>query len=182
MCSSDLAGAATGFLVFRSTDQQLRDITFWGLGSLGGATWLKIAMAGPFIGVALLATPFIGRGLNALVLGEAEAYHLGLPVQALKRSAVLVVAAATGAAVAVSGAIGFVGIVVPHLLRLLIGPDNRYLIPASAMLGAILLLAADAVARVVVAPAELPIGIVTSLIGGPFFVWLLLRQKNQGAF
>jgi iron complex transport system permease protein len=173
-----LAGAGTGFLVFRSTDQQLRDITFWGLGSLGGATWTKIAMAGPLIAAALAATPFISRGLNALVLGEAEAFHLGLPVQALKRTAVLVVAAATGAAVAVSGAIGFVGIVVPHLLRLVIGPDNRYLIPASALLGAVLLLVADAIARVVVAPAELPIGIVTAAIGAPFFLWILLRQRG----
>jgi len=173
-----LANAATGFLIFLSTDQQLRDFTFWGLGSLGGATWTKVAMCAPFIAVALVGTPFIARGLNGLMLGEAEAFHLGLPVQLLKRSAVLVVAGATGAAVAVSGTIGFIGIVVPHLLRLAIGPDNRYLIPASALLGASLMLLADAVARVSVAPAELPIGIVTAAIGAPFFLWILLRQRG----
>ncbi|MBL4756090.1 MAG: iron ABC transporter permease [Rhizobiales bacterium] len=173
-----LAGAATGFLIFHSTEQQLRDLTFWGLGSLGGSTWLKVYTAGPFIVAALLVSPFIARGLNALVLGEAEALHLGIPVQTLKRAAVLTVAAATGAAVAVSGTIGFVGIVVPHLLRLAIGPDNQYLLPASALLGASLLLAADAIARTIVAPAELPIGIVTAAIGAPFFLWILLRRRS----
>jgi len=173
-----LAGALTGYLIFRSTDQQLRDLTFWGLGSLGGATWLKVQTAGPFIAAALLTTPFIARGLNALVLGEAEAVHLGIPVHTLKRVAVLAVACGTGAAVAVSGTIGFIGIVVPHLLRLSIGPDNQYLLPASAILGAALLLVADMIARIVVAPAELPIGIVTAAIGAPFFLWILLRQRG----
>jgi iron complex transport system permease protein len=172
-----MAGAFSGMLVYVADDRQLRDLTFWGLGSLAGATWTKIAAAGPIIALALLATPFMARALNAMALGEATAHHLGVPVQRFKNIAIVAVAAATGAAVAVSGGIGFVGIVVPHLLRLLIGPDHRYLLPASALLGASLLLA-DAVSRTIVAPAELPIGIVTAAVGAPFFLWILLRRRG----
>ncbi|RUZ58553.1 iron ABC transporter permease, partial [Mesorhizobium sp. M7A.F.Ca.US.003.02.2.1] len=173
-----LAMALTGILIFMADDRQLRDLTFWQLGSLGGATWAKIASVGPIIVLALAAMPFLARGLNALALGEATAGHLGIPVQRLKYTAIVGVSAAVGASVAVSGGIGFVGIVVPHLLRLLIGPDNRYLLPASALLGASLLLLADAVARTIVAPAELPIGIVTAIAGAPFFLWILLRKRG----
>ncbi len=173
-----LAMALTGVLIYMADDRQLRDLTFWQLGSLAGATWQKIGVVGPIIAVALAATPFLARGLNALALGEATAHHLGVPVQRLKYTAIVAVAAAVGASVAVSGGIGFVGIVVPHLLRLLIGPDNRYLLPASALLGAVLLLLADAVARTIVVPAELPIGIVTACVGGPFFLWILLRKRG----
>ena len=173
-----LAMALTGILIFLADDRQLRDLTFWGLGSLAGATWQKIAAIGPIIVAALAVTPFLARGLNALALGEATASHLGVPVQRLKYTAILSVAAAVGASVAVSGGIGFVGIVVPHLLRLLIGPDNRYLLPASALLGACMLLLADAVSRTIVAPAELPIGIVTAVVGAPFFLWILLRRRG----
>jgi iron complex transport system permease protein len=173
-----LAMAVTGVLIFMADDRQLRDLTFWSLGSLAGATWQKIAAVGPVIVLALAAMPFLARGLNALALGEATAGHLGIPVQRLKYTAIVGVAAAVGAAVAVSGGIGFVGIVVPHLLRLMIGPDNRYLLPASALLGSALLLLADAVSRTIVAPAELPIGIVTALAGAPFFLWILLRKRG----
>ncbi|WP_108396187.1 FecCD family ABC transporter permease [Devosia submarina] len=172
-----LAGAATGVLVYVANDAQLRDLTFWGMGSLAGANWTKIMASGPVILAALLAAAFLGKGLNALTLGEATASHLGIPVQRLKHIVILAVAGATGASVAVSGGIGFVGIVVPHLLRLVIGPDHRYLLPASALLGASFLLLADAVSRVIVAPAELPIGIVTAAVGGPFFLWILLRKR-----
>ncbi len=173
-----LALALTGMLVFMADDRQLRDLTFWQLGSLAGATWHKIGAAGIVIVPALATMPFLARGLNALALGEATAAHLGVPVQRLKYAAILSVSGAVGAAVAVSGGIGFVGIVVPHLLRLLIGPDNRYLLPGSALLGAALLLLADAVARTVAMPAELPIGIITAAIGGPFFLWILLRRRG----
>lgn len=173
-----LAGALTGILVYKADDLQLRDLTFWGLGSLAGATWAKILSAGVIIIPALAAAPFIANGLNGLALGEATAHHIGIPVQRLKNVAIVAVAAATGAAVAVSGGIGFVGIVVPHLLRLLIGPDHRYLLPACALLGAVMLLMADAVSRTIVAPAELPIGIVTAIIGAPFFLWILLRRRG----
>jgi iron complex transport system permease protein len=177
-----LAGAVTGLLVYLATDAQLRDLTFWGLGSLAGANWVKVMSAGPIIVLALAATPFLARGLNAMTLGEATAHHLGIPVERLKTVAIVAVAAATGASVAVSGGIGFVGIVVPHLLRLIIGPDHKYLLPASALLGAAFLLCADTVSRIVVAPAELPIGIVTAAVGGPFFLWLLLRGRNRLAW
>mgnify|MGYP001477460944 CR=1 FL=1 len=173
-----LAMAVTGVLVFMADDRQIRDMTFWGLGSLAGATWAKTAAAAPFIILSLAASPFLARGLNALALGEATAGHLGIPVQRLKHVSILSVAAAVGASVAISGGIGFVGIVVPHLLRLSIGPDNRYLLPASALLGASLLLLADAVSRTIVAPAELPIGIITAIAGAPFFIWILLRRRG----
>ncbi|MCR4267971.1 iron ABC transporter permease [Nitratireductor sp. ZSWI3] len=173
-----MAGAFSGVLVYLADDQQLRDLTFWGLGSLAGATWSKIWAAGPIIVAALCAAPLLARGLDAMVLGEATANHLGIRVQRIKNAAIVAVAAATGASVAVAGGIGFVGIVVPHLLRLTIGPEHRYLLPASALLGASLLLVADAVSRMVVAPAELPIGIVTAAIGAPFFLWILLRRRG----
>lgn len=173
-----LANAVLGLLVFVADDRQLRDITFWNLGSLAGATWLKVGAIGPIVATTLAIAPFMARGLNGLALGEANARHLGIPVQQLKYVAIFIVAAAVGAAVAVSGGIGFVGIVVPHLLRLAVGPDNRYLLPASALGGACLLLLADAVARTVVAPAELPIGIVTAAAGAPVFLWILLRRRG----
>jgi len=173
-----LSGALSGILVYLADDRQLRDLTFWALGSLGGATWTKILAAGPVIALAFVATPLLARGLDALALGEASARHLGVPVQRLKAAAILSVAAATGASVAVSGGIGFIGIVVPHLLRLIIGPDHRFLLPASALLGASLLLLADSVSRTIVPPAELPIGIVTAVFGAPFFLWVLLRRRG----
>jgi len=173
-----LTGAITGLLVYVADDNQLRDLQFWGLGSLAGANWEKVASAAPIILTMLLATPFLARGLNALTLGEAAAAHIGIRVQRLKNISILLVAAATGASVAVSGGIGFVGIVVPHLLRLSIGPDHKYLLPAAALLGAILLIGADTLARTIVAPAELPIGIITAFVGAPFFLWILLRNRG----
>jgi iron complex transport system permease protein len=177
-----IASAATGYLIFSTNDRQLRDITFWSLGSIAGSTWLKAGSLIPFLLLLLGALPFIGRGLNAIVLGEAEARHLGVRVQLLKRAVIVLAAAATGSAVAASGVIGFVGIIVPHLLRLAIGPDHRFLLPASALGGAALLLASDMVARTVVAPAELPIGVVTAAIGAPFFLWILLRRGGFKEF
>jgi len=173
-----LAMSLTGIFVFISDDMQLRDFTFWSLGSLAGATWEKVIAAGLLTGIAFAALPLFARGLDALLLGEAEAGHIGVQVQVLKRVAIFAVASAVGAAVATAGPIGFVGIIVPHLLRLVIGPAHRGLLPASALFGGALLVAADMVARVVVAPAELPIGIVTALLGAPFFLWLLLRQRS----
>ena len=172
------AAAGTGLLIFRSSDQQLRDVTFWTLGGLAGSSWPKLAVSGPIMALVLLAAPILARGLNAIVLGEAEAFHLGVPLQRLKRLAIFLVAAATGAAVATVGVIGFVGIVVPHLLRLAMGPDHRPLLPACALLGAVLLLLADMAARTLAAPAEVPVGIITAAIGAPFFLWMLLRQRG----
>ncbi|CAN5355430.1 iron ABC transporter permease [soil metagenome] len=173
-----LMNAGTGSLIFLSSDQQLRDFQFWSLGSLGGASWRKVAAVMPFILGTMALIRSFGRGLNAFALGETEARHLGVSTQRLKRLAILAIAILTGAAVAVSGTIGFIGLVVPHLLRLTIGPDHHALLPSAALLGAILLLAADMVSRVIVAPAELPIGIITALAGAPFFLWVLLRTKT----
>ena len=173
-----LAMALTGLLVYMADDAQLRDFTFWNMGSLAGATWSKLHVAAPLILIPLAAAPLLARGLDGLALGEAAAGHIGIPVQRLKAGAILTVAAATGAAVAVSGGIGFVGIVVPHLLRLASGPDHRFLLPNAALLGASLLLMADLLSRIIIAPAELPIGIITAVIGGPFFLFILLRQRG----
>ncbi|MEM8569383.1 MAG: iron ABC transporter permease [Pseudomonadota bacterium] len=173
-----LAGAVSGILVYMADDRQLRDLTFWGLGSLAGATWGKVLTAGPLIALGVLTAPLLARGLNALAMGEAAAGHMGVPLEKLKTGAILIVAASVGAAVAVSGAIGFVGIVVPHLLRLATGPDHRTLLPNAAVLGAALLVLADALSRTVVAPAELPIGIITAVIGAPVFLWILLHRRH----
>lgn len=173
-----MTGAFTGLLVFNADDQQLRDLTFWQLGSLAGATWTKVLAIAPIILPIIFLSAFLAKGLNAMTLGEATARHMGVNVQIFKRITIIAVAASTGAAVAVSGGIGFVGIVVPHLLRLWIGPDHKYLLPACALMGAIMLLLADTVARQIVAPAELPIGIITATIGAPFFLWILLRKRG----
>ena len=173
-----LALAMTGILIFMADDSQLRDITFWNLGSLAGATWPKFFSAFPFAALAVLMAPMLARGLNALALGESAAAHMGLAIQMLKFKAVFVVALATGAAVAVSGGIGFIGIVVPHLLRISTGPDHRFLFVNAGLLGGLLLVAADTVSRTIIAPAELPIGILTAMIGGPVFIWILLRNRS----
>lgn len=173
-----LCASALGILVFMANDHQLRDITFWNLGSLAGATWSRVGLACPFIVIGLVLSPFLSPAMNALSLGEAVAGHLGFSIQRVKYLAILLIAFMCGAAVAVSGSIGFIGIVIPHILRLTIGPDHRYLIPCSALLGAILLILADSLSRVIVAPAELPIGIITALFGAPFFLWILLRQRG----
>ncbi|MCX7567317.1 iron ABC transporter permease [Sulfitobacter sp. F26169L] len=173
-----LAGALSGVLIYLADDAQLRDLTFWGLGSLAGATWAKTIVAGPVIMISILAATRISHGLNGLAFGEATASHMGIPVQQVKNLAILVVAAGTGAAVAVSGGIGFIGIIVPHLLRLSTGPDHEPLLINAALLGASLLLIADIISRVIVAPAELPIGIVTAILGAPVFLWILLRRRG----
>lgn len=173
-----ITGAGTGLLIYLADDRQLRDVTFWMLGSLAGATWPKVTGLLPFLAILLASFAFIARGLDLLVLGETEAFHMGIPVERLKRILVVLAAGAAGAAVSVSGVVGFVGIIVPHMLRLVIGPGHRLLLPATACFGAILLLAADTLARTIVAPAELPIGILTSILGAPFFLVLLLKQRS----
>lgn len=177
---SALAGAGVGLLTFLADDAQLRDLTFWTMGSLGGATWRALTAAAPFMLTAILVIPRFARALNLLLLGEAEARHLGIDVQMSKVALIFLSALAVGAAVSVAGIIGFVGLVVPHLVRLAVGPDHRLLLPASALLGASLLLVTDLLARTIAAPAELPLGVLTSLVGGPFFLWLLLRFRDRG--
>lgn len=171
-----IAGAGLGLLTFLSEDRQLRDITFWLLGSLAGSAWPQLLPVVAMTAVALVLLCRLARPLNALLLGEAEAFHIGFPVESLKRRLVVVTALASGSAVALTGTIGFVGLLVPHLARMLVGPDHRRLMPVAALLGATLLLIADLIGRLVVLPAELPIGVVTSFLGAPFFLWLLLRR------
>ena len=173
-----LAGALIGLLTYLADDATLRSLTFWNLGSLNGASydrlWPLLIVAG---GVALWL-PRRAKALNALLLGESEARHLGFDVERIKRELIWCTALGVGAAVAAAGLIGFIGLVVPHLMRLLVGPDHRILLPASLLAGASLLLFADLLARLLLAPAELPIGIVTALIGAPFFLYLLVRGRG----
>jgi iron complex transport system permease protein len=178
-----IAGATIGLMAFYATDAQLRSITFWMLGSLGGSTWKLVYATVPFvvIGCALLMTT--RRALNLMILGEREAFHLGISTERLRTIVIALAALVAGAVVAAIGIIGFVGLMVPHLMRLLLGPDNRILLPASALGGAILLLAADLCARTLLAPLELPLGIVTAMIGGPYFLWLLhYTRRTQGGW
>jgi iron complex transport system permease protein len=177
-----LAGALTGLLIFMADDRQVRDITFWTLGSLAGARWQHLPVILVLVGIPTLLLCALARPLNALLLGEAEAYHLGIPVAKLKRLAIVLSAVAVAAGVAFTGLIGFVGLVVPHLVRLALGADHRVVMPGAALLGGALLVLADLAARSLAAPAELPVGVVTALLGAPFFLWLLRRQGGgQGA-
>jgi iron complex transport system permease protein len=173
-----LAFAGIGLFTYLADDATLRTLTFWNLGSLNGASYPRLWPLLLVGFVVVLWLPRRAQALNALLLGESEARHLGFAVERLKRELVLCTALGVGAAVAAAGMIGFIGLVVPHLIRLLVGPDHRVLLPASALAGASLLLLADLVARLLLAPAELPIGIVTALIGAPFFLYLLLKQRN----
>ncbi len=175
-----IAGAATGFLIYLADDDQLRDLTFWTLGSFGGASWSDIRLAVLLIALPTLLALFLARALNVMLLGESAAYMLGVEIQRLKQIIVIIVCIVVGCSVALAGLIGFVGLVVPHLCRMIFGPDNRKVVPASLLLGATLLLSADVVSRLVIIPAELPIGIVTSMIGGPFFLGLLWANRKKG--
>jgi len=173
-----LGGACVGFLVFISDYQQLRDFTFWSLGSLSSASWESVRVAALFIILPILIYPFHARALNVFLLGEAEARHLGVDTDKTKLMIVVLNAAMVGATVSLCGIITFIGLVVPHLTRLCIGPDHRFLIPGSAFMGGILLLSADLFSRLIIHPAELPIGIVTALFGAPFFLGLLQLSRQ----
>lgn len=174
-----LCGAAVGVLTYVSDDQQLRQFTLWAMGSLGQAQWSTLLASGslvlPVCILALLET----RRLNLLQLGDEEAHYLGVNVYRTKLRLLLLSAVLIGAAVAVSGIIGFIGLVVPHLIRMRIGADHRWLLPGAVLGGACLLLAADTLARTLVVPAEMPVGLLTSLLGGPYFLWLILHQRKQ---
>jgi iron complex transport system permease protein len=171
-----------GLAMFLADDAQLRTITFWSLGSVAGANWGSLAIVAPLMIAVCCVLPLFARALNAMALGEAEAHHLGVPVERVRITILILVTLAVGAAVSVSGVIGFIGLIVPHLLRLVVGPDHKVLLPGSALLGAALLLGADLLARTVVAPSELPLGVVTALLGAPYFLWLLVRDRDRRAF
>ncbi len=172
-----VAMAGVGLLIFAATDEQLRTLTFWNLGSLAAGTWRALAPVMPLVLGAIVLAIALAPALNALALGETRAEHLGVDVDRVKRRAIVLAALATGSLVALTGVIGFVGLVAPHLVRLACGPDHRVVLPGAALLGALLVVLADLAARTIVAPAELPLGIVTALVGGPFFLYLLLRTR-----
>lgn len=174
-----LAGALTGLITFAADDQQLRNITFWMLGSLAGATWETVIAVVPFILIPVLVLPRLGKSLNAFSLGEIQAAQIGLKVGNIKRNVVILATMAVGASVAVSGIIGFVGLLVPHTIRLLIGVDNKHVLPASALFGALMLTLADMLCRTVIAPIELPIGVITALLGTPLFLYILIKDKKK---
>jgi iron complex transport system permease protein len=173
-----LAGAVTSLFSFFADNEMLRRISLWQMGNLDSANWHRVMVIAAVVIPLVSVLPREGRALNAMLLGESEARHLGIGVEQLKRRLIVLTALGVGVAVAVSGVVAFVGLIVPHLVRLLIGPDHRYLIPGSALLGAVLLLLADTGARTLMSPAELPTGVITALLGAPFFVALLLRQRR----
>lgn len=175
-----ISGAFIGLLSYLADDAMLRTLVFWNMGSLGGASFERVGMLVLCCALVWWRLPCQARALNALLLGESEARHLGVEVERVKRELVLLTALGVGACVAAAGLIGFVGLVVPHLVRLMVGANHRYVLPASMLLGAALLLLADIAARLVVAPAELPLGILTALLGAPFFLVLLLRAQRHG--
>jgi len=167
-----------GFLQYIADDGELRSLTFWMLGSLGDPTWSELSVVIPLLAITLVGSYWLARPLNCFLLGEVEAMHLGIPIQRVNRIAICLVALGVGVCVSMTGMIGFIGLVTPHLLRLAVSPDHRIVIPGAALLGAALLVSADAVARTVVAPAELPVGILTTLIGAPFFLFLLIKARR----
>lgn len=176
---SALGFACTGFLIYLSKEEQLRDLTFWNLGSLGGATWTKngILLVVMLMSYFLLITK--GKALNAMMLGEKDAEHLGIPVEKIKKRIVVLTALMVGACVAFSGTIGFVGLIVPYILRLIFKSNYQIILPMSAVMGSILLLIADTFSRTIVAPSEIPIGVLTAFMGAPVFIAILIRYKNS---
>ncbi|MEV6430376.1 iron ABC transporter permease [Nocardia sp. NPDC051463] len=173
------AGGLIAFLLFVASPAARDQIVFWQLGSLNGATWGSVQVVAPLTAVGVLAAILIAPRLDLLALGESAARHLGVDVERLRRNVILVVAILATAGVAFTGIILFVGLIVPHLVRMLVGPAHRVLIPLSAIIGAVVLLAADVGARSLVDNADLPLGMLTSLIGGPFFFWLLRRTRAR---
>lgn len=174
-----IAGALNSLLSYFADNDMLRQMSLWQMGNLSTANWSRVAIIAAVAVLLVGLFPRDSRALNALLLGESEARHLGIDVQRVKRRLIVLTALGIGTSVAMAGMIGFVGLVIPHAIRLLIGPDHRWLLPGSALAGAILLIVADSLARVVVAPTELPTGILTALLGAPFFVALLIQRRRE---
>jgi iron complex transport system permease protein len=174
-----MALGVLGLMTFLADDEELRTLSFWTLGSLAGATWPAVWFAGPAALLCALAAPFLARGLDTLALGELEAQHLGVHTERVRLAAIGIAAVTTAAAVSVAGVISFIGLVVPHIVRLSAGPGHRFLLPASALAGAGVMGFADLLARTIALPQEVPVGIVTALAGGPFFLWLLRRTRSE---
>lgn len=178
-----LVGALIGLATFFSDDAELRSITFWTLGSMAQATWPKVLAVLPLAIIGATAATALGDQLDLLSLGEREARHLGVDVERLRVLMLTIVAVLSAAAVAVSGTILFVGLVVPHLVRMMVGPRHRLLLILSALLGSLVVVSGDLIARTIASPRELPLGVLTSLVGAPFFFWQLRRTRSaQGGW
>jgi iron complex transport system permease protein len=177
-----IVSAFIGILTLISSDSELRDLTFWGMGSLAGNSFKMIIPSLVIISGCCICFFKIAKPLNIYLLGEQQAKHLGVNVTALKKQAFIFTALCVGASVSLTGMIGFVGFIVPHIMRLLMGPDHRYLMPASILGGAMLLSLADILARTLILPSELPIGLITSAIGGPFFLIMLFKTYQTRGF
>lgn len=171
-----LCGAIVGVMSWVSNDAQLRLLSLWGMGSLGSAQWSTLLAAASLMIPTVMIIWRLSGALNLLQLGDEEAHYLGVDVHAVQRILLLCSALLVASAVAVSGVIGFIGLVVPHLIRMWLGADHRAVIPGSVLAGAALLLVADTLARTIVAPAEMPVGLLTSLLGAPWFLWLIFRR------
>lgn len=174
-----LCGAATGVLSWISNDAQLRQLSLWGMGSLGQAQWSTLLAVTSMMIPTVLIIWRMAATLNLLQLGEEEAHYLGVDVKNVQRILLVCSALLVAAAVAVSGVIGFIGLVVPHLMRMWLGSDHRAVVPGSVLAGALLLLVADTAARTLVAPAEMPVGLLTSLFGAPWFLWLIFHREGH---
>ena len=174
-----LAGSIIGLLVSISSDSELRSFTFWSLGGLDNGSWRISILSAIFILTSFLTIYRIRKQLDIFMLGDAEAHHLGINVESLKKKLIFIASIMVGISVSFCGMIGFIGLVTPHIIRLFIGPKHKYLIPGSALLGAILLIFSDLISKTVIAPAQLPVGVVTSIIGAPFFIWLIFSQKRR---
>ena len=174
-----LGFAVTGLLIYISKEEQLRDLTFWNLGSLSGATWSKNLILAVIISIAYFVLIRKGKALNAMMLGERDAQHLGIPVEKIKKQIVLFTALTVGTSVAFAGTIGFVGLIVPYILRLLFKSNYNIILPLAAVTGAALLLTADTISRTVAAPGEVPIGILTAFMGAPIFIVILIKNRKS---
>jgi iron complex transport system permease protein len=172
------ASAMTSFLMLRSNEQVYRALSFL-LGGSSASGWPPVLASLPYLAVGLVSLTFSGHPLNVMQFGEDQARQMGLPIERVKLAIIIVASLTTASAVAFSGVIGFIGLIIPHLCRMLFGPDYRHLIPLSIIAGAGGLLVADLLARVVIAPQALPVGVITALTGAPFFLWVLRRAKRE---
>jgi iron complex transport system permease protein len=171
--------AIMGILIYFAKDDELRDLTFWNMGSLAGATWVKCGILAVVIALAYSMLINKGKALNAMMLGEQDAQHLGIPVERIKKQIVVLTALMVGTSVAFAGTITFMGLIVPYILRLVFKSNYHIILPLSAVWGAILLLSADTISRTVAAPGELPIGILTAIMGAPIFMIILIKNRKQ---
>ena len=177
-----ISGSIIGLFVSVSSDIQLRSFTFWTLGGLDNADWFVVFLTALFVTIPLITVFKMKYELDIFMLGDSEAHHLGLNVEALKKKIILMSSIMVGISVSFCGMIGFVGLVTPHLVRLFIGPKHKLLIPGAALLGAIILSLSDLIAKSIIAPAQLPLGVITSAIGAPFFIWLIINQKKRFSY